>query len=303
MPSAPTSSHELTTADFGAVEYIDRGEGPAVLVVHGSPGGCDQGSLMADFLVTAGFRAIIPSRPGYLRTPLTPLNARIDAQADSHASLMKSLGIDRFAILCWSGGGPSSYRLAVRHPDRVSALVAFAALSGSHVWDESLGERIVMHTRPGYWLIKAMARWSPKQLVSGTLDAEGNLTKAQLKELTHVVMTDETKRAFILGIAAMASQVPPRKAGVINDKKNFAAIADLALADIHAPTMLVHGDVDVDVDVTPDYSQRALAAIPNAQLMVMPEGGHVCFYTAPDSAAAQADVIEFLQRHCESPAE
>ncbi len=290
-----------TTTDFGALEYLDRGEGPPVLVVHGSPGGCDLGSLMADFLVAAGFRAIIPSRPGYLRTPLTPSNASIDAQADAHAELMGSLGIDRFGILCWSGGGPSSYRLAVRYPDRVTSLVALAALSGQHVWEESLDERILLHTRPGYWLIKAMARWLPKQLVSVALGSQGNLNKVQLKELTQSVMADETKLAFILGVSSMASQVPPRKAGVLNDKQNFAAIIDLALGEIQAPTLLIHGDVDVDV--TPDYSQRAVAEIPNAQLTVMPEGGHICFYTAPDSASAQADVIEFLQRHCASPAE
>src|SRR4051812_7561144 len=34
----------------GDVEYRDEGDGPCVLFVHGSPGGCDQGSLMTRFL-------------------------------------------------------------------------------------------------------------------------------------------------------------------------------------------------------------------------------------------------------------
>ena len=54
----------------GPVAFREEGEGPPVLFVHGSPGGSDQGMLMARFLAEAGFRVIAPSRPGYLATPL-----------------------------------------------------------------------------------------------------------------------------------------------------------------------------------------------------------------------------------------
>ena len=65
-------------AAFGRIEYLDRGRGRPVLVVHGSPGGHDQSSLMADFVVAAGLRAIIPSRPGYLGSALNDANRSID---------------------------------------------------------------------------------------------------------------------------------------------------------------------------------------------------------------------------------
>lgn len=113
-PTPPPVSQTAHTT-FGRIEYLDRGQGLPVLVVHGSPGGHDQGSLMADFLVAAGLRAIIPSRPGYLGSELTAANRSIDGTADAHAALMATLGIDRFAVLCWSGGGPSCWRLAARH--------------------------------------------------------------------------------------------------------------------------------------------------------------------------------------------
>lgn len=74
-----TSSRIAT--GFGPIEYVDRGQGLLVLVVHGSPGGCDQGSLVADFLVRAGMRAVIPSRPGYPVTPPTEANRSIDGSA------------------------------------------------------------------------------------------------------------------------------------------------------------------------------------------------------------------------------
>jgi pimeloyl-ACP methyl ester carboxylesterase len=81
--------------------------------------------------VEVGFELISPSRPGYLGTRLDGRGA-IDDQADLYAALLDALGHDRAGVLTWSGGGPSGYRLAVRHPERVTALVAFAAVSGRY---------------------------------------------------------------------------------------------------------------------------------------------------------------------------
>lgn len=292
MPKPSAIDSKLADTEFGSIEYVDRGTGAPVLVVHGSPGGCDQGSLLGNFLVAAGFRVIAPSRPGYMRTALTPENASIDAQADAHAALMTELGIERFAVVCWSGGGPSTYRLAVRHPNRVSTVVAIAALSGPHVWNESIDEKLVMHTRPGYWLLSAMARWAPKQTVAGTLGAEGALSKHDLKALAASVYSDEVKRAFVIAISLMASHTPPRKEGIGNDKRNYAAMPDLELSHIQAPALLIHGDVDTDVDIR--NSEHAGAQLANSTMVSMPGGGHICFWTAPESADAQTKVIEFL---------
>ena len=48
------TANESTIVDtsLGKVEFIDHGEGAPVLFVHGSPGGCDQGAVMTEFLVT-----------------------------------------------------------------------------------------------------------------------------------------------------------------------------------------------------------------------------------------------------------
>ncbi len=136
MSPTPSPASRFADTAFGRIEYLDRGQGLPVLVVHGSPGGHDQGSLMADFLVAAGLRAIIPSRPGYLGSELTDANRSIDGTADAHAALMATLGIDRFAVLCWSSGlspPPSAYgrRLLLcftgslpHHPRRASTVPA-----------------------------------------------------------------------------------------------------------------------------------------------------------------------------------
>ena len=147
----------MAETPVGAVEHHDAGTGPAVMFVHGSPGGFDEGELMSRFLVTAGFRVVSLSRPGYLATPLTDANATPDAQAALHAALLDALGLDSVAVACWSGGGPSSYRLAAVHPERVSALVAIAAVSGPYTFAKSV-EGSMLEGRFGRWLIGEMAK-------------------------------------------------------------------------------------------------------------------------------------------------
>ena len=80
---------------------------------------------------------------------------------------MDNLGIGTFAVMCWSGGGPSSYRLAAKHPDRVSALVALAALSMRYEFANGINsiEYSLLTGAVGNWLLKEMAKHAPKSVV------------------------------------------------------------------------------------------------------------------------------------------
>lgn len=75
MSTTPLPPCKTADTAFGRIDYLDQGQGLPVLVVHGSPGGHDQGALMAEFLLRGGLRAIIPSRPGYLGSELNEVNA------------------------------------------------------------------------------------------------------------------------------------------------------------------------------------------------------------------------------------
>ncbi|TXC67011.1 alpha/beta hydrolase [Piscinibacter aquaticus] len=91
-------------------------------MVHGSGGGHDHGMDWARPLTQQGIRVIAMSRFGYLRTP-RPADASPEAQADAHLCLLDALGIDRAAVVGVSAGAASALQMALRHPDRVDALV------------------------------------------------------------------------------------------------------------------------------------------------------------------------------------
>jgi pimeloyl-ACP methyl ester carboxylesterase len=122
------SGGSVLSTPCGAIEYQETGSGMPLLTVHGSGGGYDQGMAFAAPLARRGIRVIAISRFGYLRTPM-PADASAEAQADAHACLLDALGIAQAAILGGSAGAPSALQMAIRHPDRVSALILVAPLA------------------------------------------------------------------------------------------------------------------------------------------------------------------------------
>ena len=286
--SAPATT--VATAR-GTVEAIDTGgDGPVVLFVHGTPGGCDQGELMTRFLVAEGFRVVAPSRPGYRATPLTDDVATPAAQAALHAALLDELGVDRFALVCWSGGGPSSYRLAADQPERVTAMAAIAALSGPYEFEHP-GQESILFGRPGTWLMQELARHRPHATVKMLVTEEGDLPKDQAKALVEQIWSDEERRAWVL--AWLDTVTGDRKAGFANDRHQYADLS-LDLTAVRAPVLLVHADTDSDVPYA--HSEHAAAALADVELLTIAGGTHISLWTGPDDDAARAAVVDHLRR-------
>jgi pimeloyl-ACP methyl ester carboxylesterase len=293
QPSSPVPEGQLIQTRLGPVEYARVGTGDPVLVLHGSPGGLDAAALMARFLPPDQISAILISRPGYLRTTLAGRRT-IDEQADLFAALFDALDVQRAGVLSWSGGGPCSYRFAVRHPDRVSSLVAFAGVSKQfHADPLPLSARLLMTTPVGIRLMRVLAKQRPKDYVTGTLKTESSLVGAELKARVEEVLSDPVKRAFVLDLGPTAALTKDRRAGYENDLDQFAAIQSLELERVTTPTLVVQGSADTDVP--PDHVEHAAATIPGAKLIVLDRGSHLALYTHPEAEATQREVIDFLR--------
>ena len=198
---------------------------------------------------------------------------------------MDKLGIDKFAVMCWSGGGPSSYRLASKHGDRVTSLVTLAALSMHYEFGNGINriEYSLLTGAVGNWLLKEMVKHTPKKVVGMVGSEEGDLTKEQAHALTEHIWDDDTKREFVLAVSATISG---RHDGLKNDEKQFPKIGDLGLSSVATPTLLVHGTADSDVH--PDQSENAVKQLPNAEILRVETGTHLCAWTDPTSDDIQA---------------
>ena len=262
----------------GLVEYGDRGQGAPLVCVHGSPGDFVEGLLMAEFFRVNGFRVLAPSRPGYGGTPLATGRTSAE-QADAIAALLDALGLDRVAVLGASGGGPASYALAGRHPDRVSCLLEIDSLCLP--LPPSRLERLSFSSRP----LVALELWLVDHFPGPILKVAGSRGDPDSEEAAARV-------TLLRSIIQSASDWPRMRVGYDNDEAEFAALGELPLAKITCPTMIVHGQADRSVPTT--HAEHAHAAITDSELRWLPDGTHIAFFVDPD---AQGDALGWLRRH------
>jgi len=235
----------------GPVEYATLGEGRPVLYLHGSPGGFDQvsGVLRAQYgHAGPGFRAILPSRPGYLRTPLSTGRTPAE-QADAMAALLDVLNVQRAAVVGISDGGPSALQFALRHPRRCAALILWSAVTQRITGEPPLLFRIL----PSDFMF-----WAASEMPE--------------RALPRPAANDPTAVAMIREIFKGAVPYAKRKAGKENDSAQDAVMPLWPLHEIRCPTLIVHGTRDGAVPFS--HAEAAHAQIVGSRLVRL-EGGHL----------------------------
>lgn len=124
---APTTHYRTKTIDGIGIFYREAGpaDAPVVLLLHGFP----TSSHMFRNLIPAladRYRVIAPDYPGYGQSDM-PDRATFDYTFDRFAELvdglMDELGATRYALYVMDYGAPVGWRLALKHPERVSGLI------------------------------------------------------------------------------------------------------------------------------------------------------------------------------------
>ncbi len=251
------SGSQVIETRAGPIEYVLEGDGDqVVLFVHGTPGGYDQRFGLDSFQVLA------PSRPGYLRTPISAGRTPRE-QADAYVALLDALSIDEVVIMGLSGGGPSSMTFAAAYPDRARALIALEAVSNSDLPEIPA---------PAF-LSGDFTAWLSLSLLRRAVGTEGLLEMfVPDPENRRLVLEDEEKVAAFEGL--MWSLWPPslRGDGLANDEEQFDAL-DLPLADIQVPTLAIHGTADAAVPV--EHARFLADSVPNAQVHLIDGADHM----------------------------
>jgi pimeloyl-ACP methyl ester carboxylesterase len=265
----------------GPIEYASVGEGYPVLEVHGIFGGFDQGLVDAEPVLGEGFRLIAPSRFGYLRTPM-PDDASVGRQAEAHRCLLDHLGVERAAVVAHSAGATSAVDLALRYPERVSALVLVVPVSPGPetATPPKALVRLLFASDFPLWLL---ATYAPSVLP--TAPPTGlPLTAADRAEMARVMQT----------IAPAA----PRGEGFRFDAfvSNRAINGGYRFGDIAVPTLVVAAKDDQMA--SPDGARALADVIPGARFHLVERGGHLLL---GQSATVGREITNFLRLHTTAP--
>ncbi len=261
----------------GMLEYAIAGHGPPVMMIHGTGGGFDQGLLFAHPLRERGFQIVAPSRFGYLRSAY-PHDASPARQADVLVELLDHLGIDRLPVIGGSAGALTAAEFAVRHPGRCSHLVLLvpaANLTDRDPVEFTALQRIAVDTvlgsDPAFWALSALM---PGRMIRPLLATDPALLAR--------VSADEKRRAGLIldGLMPIGRKID----GLRPDGFQAGTPSSTSFEDITAPTLIL--SCEDDLFGTAATARLLATRIPDAQLTIWPEGGHIWLGHDADMARA-----------------
>lgn len=262
--------HVVATS-AGPLEVAEMGHGPAVLVVHGTPGDWQQARGLAVDL-SPDHRVLLPSRPGYGRTPLSTGRSPIE-QGAALVALLDALDVGSAGVVGISGGGPSARAVAAHHRDRCSSLVLCCAIA-EHLVTVPVATRL-LGAMPGVWEVGA--RIASRRARRRLLGRESALARS-LAELSPteraVAAGDLMVEDGLVAFAQSRARAMTAVAGLRNDFHWFRSIvrADPWPAGPAVPTLVLHGAADEVVPVS--HGEHYRDTIPGAELEVLAGAGH-----------------------------
>ncbi|MGH8964614.1 MAG: alpha/beta fold hydrolase, partial [Actinomycetes bacterium] len=211
MTREPVTIEYVTTDDGRqlAVDVTGAPDGYPVFLLHGTPGSRNGPKPRGIVLYRLGLQLICYDRPGYGGSDRHEGRTVRDA-ADDVAAIADKLGIQRFAVVGRSGGGPHALACAAVMPERVSSTAVLVSLAPSDAVDLDWYHGMNRHNAQEYGaadadvhaLLSNLASWveQTKQDPSRFID----LIESELSEPDKRVVGDVVLRRLLLNTYAEA---------------------------------------------------------------------------------------------------
>ena len=263
------------------VSVAGPSEGSGIALPHGTPGSGRPFRTFVDQAAARGIRLVSYSRPGYGGSTRHEGRSIADCAADV-VRIADHLGVDRFATMGWSGGGPHTLACAALLPERVTAC---ATIAGVGPWG---GE--------GLDFLEGMGPENHKEF--GAALESGDALRAYLEPEAEVLagLTGDQVAAALGGLAsdvdkaALTGKFADYLAagfsdavrngiwGWFDDDLAFTRPWGFDLSSIRAPVSVWQGAQDLMVPFA--HGQWLAAHVPDARPMLRPEHGHLSLAVA-----------------------
>jgi pimeloyl-ACP methyl ester carboxylesterase len=283
--------------------------GSPVFLLHGTPGSRRGPRPRSHELALMGIRLVAYDRPGYGLSDRQVGRQVADAAGDV-AALADVLGIEQFAVVGRSGGGPHALACAALRPDRVTSAAALVSLAPRFAdgldWFAGMGEANVRDYATAWRAsdVPGDAGLLASRLGRFTEDLNRDFVHsvlgAQVPDADRQILADPGIRGLLIENFRQAvadernlEAVPARGAaddgttrdaaeaggagvrvllGWLDDTLAFSRSWGFCPEDITVPVLLWHGEDDVILPV--EHSRWLAGRIPGATLVTEPGSAH-----------------------------
>jgi pimeloyl-ACP methyl ester carboxylesterase len=257
---------------LGYAVYGDP-EGWPIFYFHGFPGSRLEAQLADRVAARMGIRLIAVDRPGFGLSDFKPRRT-IFEWPDDVVKIADALGMNRFATIGVSGGGPYAAACALKIPQRLTAVAIVCGLGPLDTPNGTdrmirtnhlilfLGRRLPWLAKISLWRIAYQVRRNPEGTLRRMIVALPDPDKAVLaRPEVKTAMKDNVVEAFRGGSRGAACEL-----------LLYTRPWGFLLEDIATRVNLWHGEQDVSVP--PTMGQYQARTIPNCRAIFYPGEGH-----------------------------
>ncbi len=274
----------MTLPEGRTLAYTEVGmpEGAAAFYFHGAPGGRFELASLDDAFAAVGVRAITADRPGYGGS--SPRIGRTTADwAVDVAALADHLGVDRFAVMGLSSGGPYTVACASLLGNRVVGAIVAAGntdMSWTGAGDGYMQSELDIMAMDDE---AAAVAWCEDRYGADGSRFFGGDGDMDLGPVDNGWLADEANLAPLM--TTMAEAFHQGVVGYAHDITVQGRPWTFDPRAITCPTIVVHGADDRLVPIS--HSEHTASLIPGAELRLLDDMGHLSLTDELPSLAAE----------------
>lgn len=196
----PKKNSLFVAIDGLRVHYKQVGEGPVLLLLHGS-GSSLQGVEQLAALLSRSFTVIYPDLPGCgLTGPRADRDYRVEAYVTLIARFMQALQIPHYAVAGNSLGGNIAWSLALDEPQRLKALVLINA-TGYPGKSLPAGMRLARNPLLQPLLRRWLPRWATERSLRSAVGSTSTIVDDAMVDRVHGLMSLPGNRSAFVDLA------------------------------------------------------------------------------------------------------
>ena len=260
-PCAKAAEHYVTV-DKLRLHYLETGNGPTLVLIHGNPGDGQDFTFSSVGLLCGEYRIVAVDRTGHGKSErLGGKAATLDYQAGLLHQALQQIGVTKPILVGHSWGGAMALEYALKYEDSVSGLVLLAPAAY-----EDKDVHKFMRVVTSVPLVGDASLWIGKSLFG---------RHVLKQELAHAFSPEPVPNEYLKMTASSWLTMGHIKAYLQDEWTLNASLKTLSqrYTQIHVPVVIVTGDQDKIVPVK-ENAYRLKTAIPQAQLIELKSVGH-----------------------------